>query len=957
MTDARGKSVVRTETALRTVGWRVTDPGAREVKPGGEAVRSAMTPGSYSLYVGRDLVGIVLSGPVGCDLDGLIQQARQHATSLTERQRQVAWRTPLPFVYATDGDRWWFRNDLDSEPDNNTSVGGARPRKVFAVHQPATVSRWLREATAHPDAPTLRARLRRLRSQPFGQQKLRPNQHRAIRGLEKSLAQDLPRALIQMATGAGKTFTVVASSERLLQHAKAHRILFLVDRNTLGTQAVAEYDKFRLPDSGRAFKEGYPVLHLTGGQITGSAKVVVTTIQRLWSMLSGQPVPEVSDADDAEDAYQENQPPPEVVYNPQLPPDAFDFIVVDECHRSIYGRWRPVLEYFDAHVVGLTATPVLQTFGYFNENLVSEYTTAAAIADKVNVDYDVYRITTRISAEGSLIPGRSTTVQPDGTVEQVNNVISVIDRPTRRERYRMLEKDDPYTEKELNRRVQSLDQIRTILTTFRDRLFTEIFPPDIDLETGEIQQREVVPKTLIFAQDNIHADRIVQAVREIFNRRDDFCAKITSQVSRAEDLVQAFRSQPQLRIAVTVDMIATGTDVPALECLLFLRDVKTWSYFEQMKGRGSRSIKPENLRKITPDAKAKDRFVIVDAVGVTQSDKIDARPLVRDQANRLASLERLLGALGRGEPLSVDDTATLAGRLSRLGQRLSERDLAEIEAQAGGIELEKLVGQIVEAVDEDQLREVRAQIEGDGGTPEDAEAAVRQRLAEAISPLAAGSPLYELVLRLARRSEILVDHLSQDQLLEARGISREELAEHVIRSWKDFLIEHREEITPLRLAFAEGISPSEAYTRLKDLADRLSVPPHRWTPERVWEAYLALEEARAMNSRRAGVPELLALLRYEWGMDDELRPYRVTVEERFEAWLVRQAQAGVAFTPAQRKWLDLIVDTVANSVTVSFASLDKGARWKNGGSVRFIEDFGRDRAAALLNELDKELGA
>ncbi len=336
--------------------------------------------------------------------------------------------------------------------------------------------------------------------------------------------------------------------------------------------------------------------------------MVISTIQRVYKVLQGEEVADVDDPgldDFVPDA------PVTVAYSPDLPPETFDLVIVDEAHRSIYGVWRGVLEYFDAHVVGLTATPGKQTFGFFRQNLVSEYTYPQSVADRVNVDFDLYRIRTEISEQGVAHRGRDHRAQGRP--------------PHPGAAARGLDEDLEYTDKQLDRAVTATSQIRLVLETFRDRLFTEIFPGRSD-----------VPKTLIFAKDDAHAEEIVTTVREVFGKGNDFAAKITYTANDPKGQLQAFRTSPTLRIAVTVDMIATGTDVKPLECVFFMRDVRSAQYFEQMKGRGARTIAPADFQAVTPDAAAKTRFVIVDAVGVTEHDFVDP-PLNRDKGVSLSS--------------------------------------------------------------------------------------------------------------------------------------------------------------------------------------------------------------------------------------------------------------------------------------------------------------------------------
>jgi len=427
----------------------------------------------------------------------------------------------------------------------------------------------------------------------------------AIRNLEKSLAANKRRALIQMATGSGKTFTSVNFVYRLIKLAGAKRVLFLVDRGNLGDQTLKEFQQFVTPDDGRKFTELYNVQHLQSSKLDTVSRVCISTIQRLYSMLRGEEIdPEIDERSGYELRQSIWKDPLPVAYNPAIPIETFDFIITDECHRSIYNLWRQVLEYFDAYLIGLTATPSKQTIGFFNKNLVMEYGHEHAVTDNVNVPYDVYKIDTEITKGGSKV--------------EKCFYVDKRDRLTRKRRWEMLDEDLAYEPNELDRAVVAPDQIRTVIRTFRDRLFTDIFPG-----------RTTAPKTLIFAKDDSHADDIVKIVREEFDKGNDFCQKITYRTTGAkpQDLIQKFRNSPFPRIAVTVDMIATGTDIKPLEIVMFMRSVKSRSFFEQMKGRGVRIISDTDFQSVTPDAKTKTHFVIVDAVGVCERDKTDSRPL------------------------------------------------------------------------------------------------------------------------------------------------------------------------------------------------------------------------------------------------------------------------------------------------------------------------------------------
>ncbi|WP_326555422.1 DEAD/DEAH box helicase family protein [Micromonospora sp. NBC_01813] len=900
---------------LTAAGWQVQDETQINLYAGtGVAVREvtlATGRADYLLYVQQKLVGVIEAKREGTAPRGAEAQLDRYLRGLTAAQRMSAWRrdAPLPFGYVATGTETAFVNGLDPQP---------RTREVFAFHRPETLARWMREAADDPAAPTLRARLRQL--PPLAEDGLRQAQIDAVRGLEGALAADRPRSLIQMATGAGKTYTAVTSSYRLLRHAKATRILFLVDRNNLGRQTLREYAGFAAPGDGRKFTELYNVDRLAGAGMLDSSAVVISTIQRLYGALAGRELPDVDVDDQAYDSYDLDEPA-QVAYNPAIPPEAFDLIIVDECHRSIYGKWRAVLEYFDAFMVGLTATPVKQTLGFFQQNLVSEYTYEQAVADGVNVGFDVYRIRTEISDAGATIEAKT--------------VVPLRDRRTRAERYQELEEDFSYAAKDLGRSVISKGQLKLVLETFRDRLFTEIFPG-----------RTTVPKTLIFAVDDNHAEEIVKMVRDIFGRGNDFATKITYASRRngdnPDELIQALRNSPELRIAVTVDMIATGTDVRPLECVFFLRPVRTATYFEQMKGRGARTIDPADFQSVTPDAKVKDRFVIVDAVGVTEQELDEAVPLHRRTEAQI-SLKELLGKAGT-LTADADEVATLAARLARLDRQLTDDERAELTDLADGQPLAAIARRLTDAVAPEAL------IPAHAAGPD----AVRDLLAEALRPLAAAPELRQRILEIRRAHDITIDEVNADRLVSAAGVPAAERAQKVVHSWHAYLEEHRDEITALQVFF-DGKGRVD-FDQLKELAARIARPPQAWTPDRLWEAYVLLgRTAEAPGDR--GVTDLITLIRYELDLDQELRPYRTVVEERFQGWLLRQEQAGTTFTPEQVWWLERIKNVIAASVAVTPDDLDGAPFTERGGIDGYVRAFGNDRAEPLITELNQELAA
>ncbi|WP_366944592.1 DEAD/DEAH box helicase family protein [Accumulibacter sp.] len=508
-------------------------------------------------------------------------------------------------------------------------------------------------------------------------QTLWPAQITAIRNLEKSLAANKPRALIQMATGSGKTFTAISFLYRLIKFAGARRVLFLVDRGNLGRQTRKEFDQYVSPINNYRFGEEYIVQHLTSNQLDKTARVCICTIQRMYSMLKGGELPEEADGKSTERVESLFKEPEPIDYNPAFPIETFDIIVTDEAHRSIYKLWRQVLEYFDAYLIGLAATPNKQTFGFFNQNLVMEYGHPQAVADGVNVNYDIYRIKTEVTEAGATV--------------EAGYWLQVLDKPTRARRLKLattqLDDDFEYAPEELDRSVQTPDQIRTIARTLRDRWQSDLFP-----------QRQELPKTLVFAKDDNHAEAIVGILREEWGRGNEFAQKITYRTtgSKPEELIKAFRTSYYPRIAVTVDMIATGTDIKPVEIVVFMRSVKSRSFFEQMKGRGVRVIKDDDLRGVNPGERVhKDRFVIVDCVGVCERDKTDSRPMDQKKSVPLDALLQAV-SLGNVEP---EVLSSVAVRLARLDAQLTDAERAKLVTEAGGQGLKELSRGIVQAPD------------------------------------------------------------------------------------------------------------------------------------------------------------------------------------------------------------------------------------------------------------------
>ncbi|MDO9074784.1 MAG: type I restriction-modification enzyme R subunit C-terminal domain-containing protein [Rubrivivax sp.] len=656
------------------------------------------------------------------------------------------------------------------------------------------------------------------------------------------------------------------------------------------------------------------VQHLQGNTLDTAARVTISTIQRLFSMLKGR---ELADEDDerstaaAESLFKDPEP---IAYNPAFPIETFDLIVTDEAHRSIYKLWRQVLEYFDAHLVGLTATPNKQTFGFFNQNLVMEYGHAQAVADGVNVNYDVYRIRTEVSEQGSQV--------------EAGYWLETMDRATRRKNAWQLDDDFDYAAEELDRKVQTPDQIRTIVRAFRDRWQTDLFP-----------QREQLPKTLVFAKDDNHAEKIVEILREEFGKGNEFAQKITYRTTGAkpEDLIKAFRTSYWPRVAVTVDMIATGTDIKPVEIVVFMRSVKSRSFFEQMKGRGVRIIRDDDLRGVNPGEHVhKDHFVIVDCVGVCEHDLTDSRPLDQKKTVPMAAL---LQAVSLG---NVEDEvlSSVAARLARLDTQLNDAERQQVRRASGGLDLKMLAGGIVHAL----------QPGGDAdASPQTLEAALRRAVLPLSSP-----ELRQLILGLKAKKDLVIDNVTQDRVIEAGfSAAARERAQGIVQSFEAFIAQHKDEITALQILYSRPVRAPLTFEDIQQLADALHAPPHLLDESTLWQAYAALDQSRVKGaSRQRILTDLVSLVRFAMQQDNELLPYPERVAANYKAWLAQQAAAGQVFTPEQQRWLEMIRDHVAANLGVTVEDFEYAPFSQQGGLGRVHQLFGPSLPAlmATLNE-------
>jgi len=905
-------------------GWVVQDKNTINFNAGhGIAIREYQTdvgPADYVLFIDKQPVGVIEAKPDtwGHKLTTVELQSQEYARA---RLKWVNNDRPLPFVYESTGVVTRFTNGYDPDP---------RSREVFSFHRPTTLATWhdqnLSQSQSQVNASTLRARMIHLPT--LNTDGLRDCQITAITKLEESFKQDKPRALVQMATGSGKTFTAITASYRLLKHAGAKRILFLVDTRNLGEQAEQEFMAFLPNDDNRKFNELYNVQRLKSTAIANDTQVVISTIQRMYSLLKGEELEQAAEESPPASSFLQKKTPLPVIYNGKIPPEFFDFIIIDECHRSIYNLWRQVIEYFDAYLIGLTATPDQRTYGFFNKNVVSEYDHEQAVADGVNVGNEIYLIETEKTQKGGKLIAR----------KQVEKR----ERLTRKRRWQIQDEDEDYTPKQLDRDVVNTDQIRTIICAFRDKL-PDIFPG-----------RKEVPKTLIFAKTDSHADDIINIVREEFGKGNQFCKKITYRIQEdPKSALAQFRNDYDPRIAVTVDMIATGTDVKPLECLVFMRDVRSRNYFEQMKGRGTRTLDADSLKKVTPSAStAKTHYVIIDAIGVTQSLKTASQPLITKPG---ISLKELAMGVMMGAARDEDSVSSLAGRLARLDRQLDDNDRQRI-AQVAGKPLHAIVGDLLGAINPDNIEQKALEIARQPANTNPGDSARNQARDHLVGTAATvfSGEFVHLIDSIRRDKEQTIVHDDLDRLTRAEWAGETSAnAKLLSQEFADYLHEHRDDIEALCIYFQTPARRSEVnYKMIRDLLDQLRRDRPKLAPLRVWQAYAYLDEYKGSNPA-SDLTALVALIRRVTGLDETLTRHSERVRRNFQNWVLnRHSGAGEKFTEEQMDWLRMIRDHLATSFTIERDDLEMAPFDGKGGMGQMYALFGdgMDEVMAEMNE-------
>ena len=826
------KARKKIDMLLKKAGWSIVprdqySPGVSAV-----AIEEGLLKGNleadYLLFLEGKAIGVLEAKKESVSLDDIVANQAENYTHKLLPMYQY-WENPLPLIYLSNGKELLFKN---------AKIPGSTYQKLDAMHTPKEMVKLAGINSFFAGLPTL---------DPKG---LRDCQYEAITNLEASFRNSQRKALIVLATGAGKTFTACLAAYRFLAYTPARRVLFLVDRNNLGKQAEGAFGDFKLTENGEPFSTIYTTERLRSGKISDKTNLVICTIQRLFSVITGQ---ELQDDDDGESSFEsDTQPDVELNGKLLLPPDFFDLIIVDECHRSIYGRWRKVLEYFkEARIIGLTATPGDETMAFFNNNRVVNYTLEKSIVDEINVDCRVYRIRTSATENG-------------GEIHKGEKYREITTYTGEKRMTRAVEAT-PYQANDLDRAVINPEQIKLVLESYKNAVYSELYPsrdPNI----------AYIPKTLIFAKSDAHADNIIKIIREqVFpGQCPEFAQKITYSAGDSNALIKNFRNDKKFRIAVTVTLVATGTDVKPLEVLIFMRDVNSESLYVQMKGRGVRTITDDALRNVTPNADSKDIFYLVDAIGVTEHVKNSQAPEPTDGVN--ISLEKLLEQITHGY-LPDDNLRLLAARLARINSKSTEEQRSEFTDLAG-MEMKEIASNIYEAFENGSL--AAAPFESSNQPNE-----LRKAL---VQPLALHEKARKFLLIL-NAGFVKILQPGRDTLIST-GFSVEN-AQETITKFEEYVQTHRDEEEALRI-IAENTGEPITYAMLEDLKKKFLAANSQFSIDNLWHSYKVVNQDTVVPFKDATEKEaltnLIQLVRFSLKMIPELRSLTSLAAQRFELW-------------------------------------------------------------------------
>ena len=826
------KARVIIDRMFEEAGWKVVDRDKYAPNMTAVAIREGLMVGNreadYLLFLNGKAVGVLEAKRIETDINSDIvqEQARLYTRSCPKWCQAWFPNIPLPLAYVANSRDLMF---YDTRKSNSEF------EYCKKIHTPKEVKKLLGLEDDYVGLPTL---------SPKG---LRACQYEAITQLEQSFRNGENRALMVLATGAGKTYTACLAAYRMLAFTPMKRILFLVDRNNLGKQAETEFGTFRLTENGDPFNTIFTVNRLKSSSVPTDSNVVISTIQRLFSLLKGD---EITDNDEDDEEIEDK----EIILpeNPNLLSDFFDMIIIDECHRSIYGNWQKVLNYFSkAKLIGLTATPVPETKAFFNGNIIVNYTLENSIIDGVNVDCRVYRIKTQATENGGAILEGDKVKRETCYTGQVQTISN--------------QETKNYTREELNRSIINPAQIKLILETYRDAVYTEMFT-----ESQREPNMDYLPKTLIFALNENHATNIVQIAKEVFGHNDNrFVQKITYSAGDSNELIRQFRNDKDFRIAVTCTLVATGTDIKPLEVVMFMRDVASEPLYIQMKGRGVRTIGDEQLRNVTPNAYSKDCFFLVDAVGVTEHEKVITSPS-EGATSKLMSLKELLEKITHGN-VSDDYLRLLASRLSRISHKCEEKDREKFISLAH-ISMMDIASNIFDALEQ-------------GSLPEYVNVNESNTIRKALVHNIANEPdAREFLLIL--NAGFIETLMPGEDILISKGFSQEE-AQATTSAFEAYCEEHKDEIEALRIIYNNQGEPL-TYAILKDLENKLKFASNKFNTSLLWNSYAIINPQMVKHSstkeEKEALTNIIQLVRYAFHQIERLESLYPSASQRFNLW-------------------------------------------------------------------------
>lgn len=902
---------IKIDKQLNEAGWDIVSreeyiPNhAQAVK---EALMSGTTESDYLLFIDNKAIAVVEAKREENNLgDDVAIQAEDYANN--PRSWYGLWfDNMIPLVYLANGKKILFKNLL--EPDSDYV-------ELDKMHTPKKMLKLIKESSTYGALPRIEKK------------GLRDCQYNAEVSFENSLINGKKKSLAVLATGSGKTYLACLASYRLLNYTPADRVLFLVDRNNLAKQTENEFSTFDRTENGMTLSSLYSINRLKKNEdINGD--VVISTIQKLFTVLTGNKLIDNDDGDnddiiiDYYDDFFKQEPSVELGDNLTLAPDHFKFIVIDECHRSIYGKWKAVLDYFkDAIVLGLTATPTPEAYAYFDNNIVEKYTYEDSVIDGVNVPFRIYDIETKRTAQGGEIE--------DGTT------ITEVTKKTGKEGTLNVNQTIVYTNKALDKSVVDKNQIKKVLAEYRDSIYTDLY-----------QDREenwnYIPKTLIFAKSDNHADDIIEAINEVFkdkfengNLPSGYAQKITYSAGDSSQLIKEFRINKSFRIAVTVTLVATGTDIRPLEVVMFMADVKSDVLYTQMKGRGCRTINPDKLKEVTPNAEYKDCFYVVDAVGVTKSEKII--PRTKPNGDKKLNLKDLLEHLSHGE-VSDDNLSLLKDYCSTITNRyidnpLFGRHLDEYINKFGYSPI--LISEnIKDAFDKGVLPPYIS--------PSDPNTERLALIANLIYNNQAKDKLMEL-----QRGYFVFAPDTPDELLY-KGFSIE-TAKNFIENFEKYLEDHKDSIEALRIIY-NSENKLITYSMLCELRDCLIQADRQFTPYFIWKNYKRLdtegkvkelEQTRNLNA----LTHLIQLARYAYKRNDELFSLFGICSQRFNLYV---GSTNHTLSDAQIEIMRKIADYIVEEGSITAMELNSidTDLWRNGVTL-----FGPQVFASEMQMLSK----